>query len=243
MQYNWNWGVIVAQPYLGWLIDGVVNTLMISLLAWLLAFSVGTAVGIGRTVPNRTFRLFATSYVEVFRSIPLLVQIFLWFFVLPELLPAEWGRWLKRDLPYPEICTAVVALGFYSAARIAEQVRAGIQAIPLNQTWAGLATGLDYRQVYIYVVLPRTFRAIIPTLTSETLNIIKNSSIALVIGVLETTAQARQIENYTFQGFEAFTASTVIYLLVCSLVTLLCRSVERRYRLPGMVEATTGGSQ
>ncbi|KFE51746.1 amino acid ABC transporter permease [Pseudomonas syringae] len=242
MQYKWNWGVIFADPYFGWLISGALNTLAIGALAWLIAFSVGALVGIGRTAPNRTVRIVTTTYVEVFRNIPLLVQVFLWFFVLPEVLPSDWGKWLKRDLPHPEFCTAVVALGLFSATRVAEQVRAGIQAIPFDQSRAALATGLTHWQVYRFIIIPRTFRSIIPTLTSETLNILKNSSIALVIGVAEITAQARQIDNYTFQGFEAFTASTALYLTICLIVAMGCRSVESRYRMPGMIGNNSGAT-
>ncbi|MNR13781.1 Glutamine transport system permease protein GlnP [compost metagenome] len=145
-------------------------------------------------------------------------------------------------MAYPEFTTAVIALGLFSATRVAEQVYAGIEAIPLAQSRAGLATGLTVGQVYRYIIVPRTFRSIIPTLTSETLNIFKNSSIALVIGVSEITAQARQIENYTFQGFEAFTACTVIYLVICWLIASICRWVESRYQLPGTISTNSGAT-
>ncbi len=233
MQYQWNWGIVFEEPYLNWLASGVVNTLALSGCAWLMAMSIGTLVGIGRTFPNKIIQVFSTTYVEIFRNIPLLVQIFIWFFVLPEILPASWGHWLKRDMPNPEFTTAVIALGSFSATRVAEQVYAGIEAIPIAQSRAGLATGLTVGQVYRYIIIPRTFRSIIPTLTSETLNILKNSSIALVIGVTEITAQARQLENYTIQGFEAFTACTLIYLVICWIIATFCRWIEFRCQLPG----------
>ncbi len=218
-----------------WLISGFGWTIAVSLLAWILAFSLGSILGILRTVDNKILRGFATGYVELFRNIPLLVQMFLWYFVFPELLPHDAGMWVKRDLPMPEFTTAAVCLGLYTASRVAEQVRAGINSISIGQSHAGLAMGLTPAQVYRYVLLPVSYRIIVPPLTSEFLTIFKNSSVALTIGVLETTAQARQIEEYTFQGFEAFTAATLLYILVTSTVMLLMRLIEGRVRIPGMI--------
>ena len=149
--------------------------------------------------------------MELFRNIPVLVQLFLWFYVLPELVPETWGRWLKRDLPLPEFWTSVLCLGVYAASRVAEQVRSGIEAVPRGQLAAALASGLTIGQAYRLVLLPIAFRIIIPPLTSEFLSIIRTSSVALTIGLLELTAQSRQIENATFQGFESFAAATALY--------------------------------
>ena len=235
MNYNCDWGVLFREPYLEWLVSGFLWTISVSIAAWILAFSLGSIVGIARTVENRWASGIATCYVEIFRNIPLLVQMFLWYFVFPELLPDDAGMWVKRELPMPEFTTAVVCLGLYTASRVAEQVRAGIQAIGQGQRNAGLAMGLTPAQVYRYVLLPVAYRIIVPPLTSEFLTIFKNSSVALTIGVLETTAQARQIEEYTFQGFEAFTAATLLYIVVTSIVMLLMKLVEGRVRIPGMI--------
>jgi glutamate/aspartate transport system permease protein len=235
MNYNWDWGVLFREPYFEWLVSGFLWTISVSIAAWILAFSLGSIVGIARTVDNRWASGIATCYVEIFRNIPLLVQMFLWYFVFPELLPDDAGMWVKRELPMPEFTTAVVCLGLYTASRVAEQVRAGIQAIGQGQRNAGLAMGLTPAQVYRYVLLPVAYRIIVPPLTSEFLTIFKNSSVALTIGVLETTAQARQIEEYTFQGFEAFTAATLLYIVVTSIVMLLMKVIEGRVRIPGMI--------
>lgn len=235
MNYNWNWSILLQEPYLGWLISGVGWTVAVSTAAWVIAFLVGALVGIGRTIPNRAVSLVATAYVELFRNVPLLVQLFLWYFVVPELLPETWGMWVKREMPLPEATTAVVGLGLYTASRVAEQVRAGIQSIPRGQSMAGYATGLTTAQLYRHILLPVGFRLVIPPLTSEFLTIFKNSSLALTIGVLELTAQSRQITEYTFQGFEAFTAATVIYILITMTVTAGMSVVERRSRMPGFI--------
>jgi len=235
MSYNWDWGVLSREPYIDWLISGFGWTITVSLAAWVLAFSLGSIIGIMRTTDSVLMRSVATGYVELFRNIPLLVQMFLWYFVFPELLPTDAGMWVKRELPMPEFTTATICLGLYTASRVAEQVRAGINSIGQGQRNAGLAMGLTPAQVYRYVLLPVSYRIIIPPLTSEFLTIFKNSSVALTIGVLETTAQARQIEEYTFQGFEAFTAATVLYILVTSAVMLLMKLVEGRAQIPGMI--------
>ncbi|MCG8509257.1 MAG: amino acid ABC transporter permease [Rhodospirillales bacterium] len=233
MKYNWNWGILFEEPYFDWLISGIQWTLLVSAVAWIIAFSLGSLVGVARTVDNRIVRSIAAGYVEMFRNVPLLVQMFLWFYVVPELVPDDLGRWMKRDMPWPEATSAILCLGTYTASRVAEQVRAGIESIPRGQRMAGLAMGLTVPQVYRYLLVPVGYRIIVPPLTSEFLTIFKNSSLALTIGVAEVLYQARQIENYTFQGFEAFTAATIIYVVVTLIVVAVMHKVEMKTRIPG----------
>jgi glutamate/aspartate transport system permease protein len=233
--YNWNWPILLKEPYFTWIVTGFGKTILIAVLAWAIAFPLGSAIGIARTTDSHGLRLGGTVYVEIFRNIPLLVQMFLWYFVVPELLPADWGRWIKRDMPYPQFLTAMICLGLYTASRVAEQVRSGIEAIPRGQRNAGLAMGLTPLQVYRYVLLPVAYRTIIPPLTSDFLGVFKNSSLALTIGVLELTSQARQIEEYTFAAFEAFTVATVLYCTVTGIVILAMRVLERRTRIAGTI--------
>src|SRR6187397_309899 len=205
------------MTYLGWLASGTMWTLLVSIFAWIIAFSLGSILGVLRTTPLAIPRAIATAYVEIFRNVPLLVQMFLWYFVVPEVIPTAWGDYLKTELPnlvelpfaqfsMLEFGAAVLCLGLYTASRVAEQVRAGIQSLPRGQTNAGLAMGITLPQVYRFVLVPMAFRIIIPPMTSEFLTIFKNSSTALTIGVIELTAQSRQISEYTFKTFEAFTA-------------------------------------
>lgn len=235
MQYNWNWAILLQDPYFGWVWSGLWWTIVTACAAWVIAFSLGSVIGVMRTTNIGILRAIGTAYVELFRNIPLLVQMFLWYFVFPEILPRDAGMWIKRDLPLPEYSTAVVCLGTYTASRVAEQVRAGIESIGQGQRYAGLAMGLTPVQVYRYVLLPVGYRIIIPPLTSDFLGVFKNSSLALTIGVLELTAQTRQIEEYTFQGFEAFTAATILYCLVTFIVMTAMRVVEGRTAVPGMI--------
>ena len=164
---------------------------------------------------------------------PLLVQMFLWYFAMPEALPEEWGRWMKRDMPNPEFVTAVIALSLYTASRVAEQVRAGIEAVPKGLAAAAKAHGHGVAQTYRYILLPISLRMVVPPMTSEFLTVFKNSSLALTIGLLELTAQSQQIAEYTFRGFEAFTAATVIYVLIALVATVAMQTLERFTHIPG----------
>nr|WP_295833547.1 amino acid ABC transporter permease [uncultured Azospirillum sp.] len=187
-------------------------------------------------MPNRWAVIAGNAYVELFRNIPLLVQMFLWYFVLPELLPRSAGDWIKGVAPpWGPFVTASVALGLFTSARIAEQVRSGIEALSRGQHNAGLAIGLTLPQAYRYVLLPMAFRLILPPLTSEFMTIFKNSSVALTIGLLELTAQARQMNEFTFRTYEAFGAATVLYLVTALLVNRGMVWVERRAQVPGLI--------
>jgi glutamate/aspartate transport system permease protein len=214
----------------------LVWTIVTALCAWIIAFAVGSVIGVMRTLPNRAAQAFGNGYVEVFRNIPLLVQMFLWFFVLPEVVPRAFGTWLKQ-LPDASFYTAVVALGLYMSARVAEQLRSGIGALPRGQRLAGTALGLTTPQVYRYVLLPMAFRIILPPLTSEFLNTIKNTSVALTIGLAELTARARAMQEFSFQVFEAFTAATILYLLINAVVVTAMRFLESRVAVPGYIGA------
>ena len=247
MNYNWNWGIFFqlspdgVHTYLGTLIIGTGWTLATALSAWCLALAMGSLVGVIRTTPHPWLVRLGNAYVELFRNVPLLVQMFLWYFVLPELLPTALGDWLKQ-LPDASFYTAVVALGFYTSARIAEQVRAGITSLARGQRMAALALGLTLPQTYGYVLLPMAYRIILPPLTSEFLNIIKNSAVALTIGLMELTARARAMQEFTFQVFEAFTAATVIYLIINIVVTFGMRWIERKSAVPGFIGPTPAAS-
>src|ERR1700740_3815316 len=165
---------------------------------------------------------------------PLLVQLFLWFFVLPEILPQAWGLWLKQ-MPNAPFYTAAVGIGLFMSARVAEQLRAGIGSLPRGQKLAATALGLTTAQTYPYVLLPMAFRIILPPLTSEFLSTIKNTSVAITIGLVELTGEARDMQECSFQVFEAFTAATVMYLLLNLVVVTLMRLLERSVAIPGYI--------
>ena len=230
MNYTWDWGVLLQPPYAGWLVAGAGWTLAVTAVAWTIALIVGALVGVARSLPARPARLLATAYVELFRNVPPLVQVFLWFFVFPEVVPAGFGHWLKRDMPLPEFTTSCVAIGLFAASRVAEQVRAGIETVRVRLLPAALATGLRPLQAYRLVLLPVAFRTIVGPLTSEFLITFKMSSIALTIGVVEMTSATQQIANYTFHGFEAYGAATAFYLCIGLAITGLMHRLEVRLR-------------
>jgi len=242
MAYNWNWQIFL-QPsatgegtYIDWLLQGLQWTLMLSLSSWVIALLVGSLVGVLRTVPNRWLSGLATCYVEVFRNIPLLVQLFIWYFVLPELLPVAWGNAFKQMNPLAQqFLAAMVCLGLFTAARVAEQVRAGINSLPRGQKAAGLALGLTLSQVYRHVMLPMAYRIIVPPLTSEFLNIFKNSAVATTIGLIELSRQAQQLVDFTAQPYEAFIAVTLLYVIINVTVMFLMRRLERAVQVPGYI--------
>lgn len=242
MKYNWNWGILFeVSPegkgtYLDMLLSGLVWTLTTAFFAWILALLLGVCVGVLRSLPNRFGRGVGAAYVELFRNIPLLVQLFLWYFVMPELVPQEMGNWLKQ-LPNAAFYTAVVGLGLFMSARVAEQVRTGILSLPKGQQMAATALGMTTAQTYRYILLPIVFRVILPPLTSELLNTIKNTSVALTIGLMELTARARSMQEFSFQVFEAFTVATILYLITNMVVTLLMRKLEKSVAVPGYLGA------
>ncbi len=208
----------------------------LSLSAWVIALIIGSIIGVLRTVPNRWLGLLAATYVEVFRNVPLLVQLFIWYFVLPELLPRGMGDAFKQMNPLAQqFVSALVCLGFFTAARVAEQVRSGINSLPRGQKNAGLAMGFTLPQVYRHVLLPMAYRIIVPPLTSEFLNIFKNSAVATTIGLIELSRQAQQLVDFTAQPYEAFIAVTLLYVLINVTVMFLMRQVEQKVRVPGFI--------
>lgn len=243
---NWDWqvfcketttGDVVAScfgrggdiTYLDWMISAWGWTLSVALLALLVALLVGALMGILRTVPDRRLVFIGNAWTELFRNIPLLVQIFLWYHVLPSLFKPLQGL--------PSFVLVVFALGFFTSARISEQVKAGIQALPRGQRYAGLAMGLTLPQTYRYVLLPMAFRIVIPPLTSEAMNIVKNSSVAFAVSIAELTMFAMQAGEETARTVEMYLAVTALYFVSAFAINRLALVIENRVRVPGMLGA------
>jgi len=245
VNYHWSWAIFL-QPepggtgtYLHYLVVGLGWTLATALAAWLIALAIGSAVGTLRTTPYPWVVRLGNAYVEIFRNVPLIVQMFLWFFVMPELVPQALGDWIKQmPPPWGSYVPAILCLGLYTSVRVAEQVKAGINSLSRGQGMAGTALGLSLWQTYRYVLLPMAFRIVLPPLTSEFMNVIKNSSVALTIGLLELTGRARAMQEFSFKVFEAFAAATVIYLLTNLVVVFAMRALEKKVRVPGLISAS-----
>jgi glutamate/aspartate transport system permease protein len=248
MSYNWNWWIFFEpsldgnNTYLATLLWGAGWTIATSICAFAIALILGSAVGVARTAPVGWMQRAGMVFVETFRNIPLLVQMFLWYFVLPELLPRDAGMWLKQ-LPNGQFYSAVVALGFYHAARMAEVVRAGLESLPKGQKMAGQALGLTLPQTYTNVLLPMAYRIIVPAMTSEFLSCTKNTSVAIAIGLVELTGSARAMQENSFQIFEAFTAATTLYLAINLVIVFVMRGVESLAIIPGYGERHRKGNR
>ena len=219
--------------YLNWLFTAWGWTVAVSLAALTVALVAGSVIGTIRTLPDKPWLVrLGTAWVELFRNIPLLVQIFLWYFVVPALIPP-----MKA---FPPFILVVLALGLFTSARIAEQVRAGIQALPRGQRYAGMALGLTTPQYYRYVLLPMAYRIIIPPLTSESMNIFKNSAVAFAVSIPELTQYALQVGEETARPIEVYLAVTILYAISALVINRVFAWIEKRARVPGFVAAGTG---
>jgi len=233
--YQFHWAVLwelnptYKEVFGLWLIRGLLLTIEISLISTVVSLLLGTFFGIARLSDFRPLYWFATAYVEFFRNTPLLVQLFFWYFAFPLGLP-EGVRAFLYDHNY-ELIAATGGLSIYTAAFIAEIVRAGIQAIPKGHLEAAASSGLSRIQALRFVILPQAFRIIMPPLGSELLNNMKNSSLAMTIGVADLCWQAQQIESFTFRGFEATTAATVIYLSLSLTISTLMNSINHHLEI------------
>jgi len=215
--------------YLNWILSAWGWTLSVAVLALIVALVAGSLVGIMRTLPSAPMVFFGNVWTEMFRNIPLLVQIFLWYHVLPSIVPVLKG--------FPSFVLVVFALGFFTSARIAEQVRAGIQSLPRGQRYAGLAMGLTLGQTYRYVLLPMAYRIVIPPLTSESMNIVKNSSVAFAVSIAELTMFAMQSGEETSRPVEMYLAVTGLYFISAFAINRVALLIENRVRVPGMIGA------
>ncbi|MDN3922292.1 amino acid ABC transporter permease [Roseateles violae] len=213
--------------YLDWMLSAWGWTLSVALLALVVALLVGALMGILRTTPSKALVAIGNVWTELFRNIPLLVQVFLWYHVLPALFPVLRG--------VPSFMLVVFALGFFTSARISEQVRAGIQSLPKGQRYAGLAMGFSLQQTYRYVLLPMAFRIVIPPLTSESMNIIKNSSVAFAVSIAELTMFAMQAQEETSRGVEVYLAVTGLYFVSAFLINRIALFIEHQVQIPGTI--------
>jgi glutamate/aspartate transport system permease protein len=240
VNYNWHWSIFFEPApngtgtYLDMLLSGLVLTIETALVAWIIALVTGSIIGVFRSLPSKAANRIAFAYVEFFRNMPLLVQLFLWFFVLPELLPRSAGLWMKQMSNAP-FYTAAIGIGLFMSARVAVQLAAGIGSLPRGQMQAATALGLTTSQSYRYVLLPMAFRIVVPPLTSESMNIVKNSSVAFAVSIAELTMFAMQAQEETSRGIEVYLAVTALYFISAFAINRLAKVLEVRMRVPGMI--------
>lgn len=233
LTYKFDWSVVTTGKYFEWLVSGMKVTLELSALGIVLAFLLGLVIAVMRMSHFRPFRWIACAYLEFFRNTPLLVQIFFWYFGSYKVLPQAVNDWLTGT--NFEFAAALIALTIYTSAFIAEDIRSGVLSIPKEQMEAARSAGFSYFRAMQYIILPQAVRITVPPLVNQFLNLAKNSSLAMTIGVAELTYQARQVESYTFKGFEAFTAATLVYLALSVTITALAHQYDRRVLNPHRV--------
>ena len=240
--YKFDWSVLYTvnptyQVNMGMkILGGVVMTAKITLISSVLALTLGTIFGLMRVSSFKPMYLFSSAYIEFFRNTPLLVQLFFWYFALPLALPEAAREWVYAQ--NFEFWTATLGLSVYTSAFMAEVIRAGLQSIPRGLLEAAYSSGLSYFQVMRKIILPIAFRAIIPPLGSEFLNNMKNSSLAMVVGVAELAMCSQDVEALTFKGFEATTAASVLYLSISLVISAVLNAVNMRLRVEGNKKPT-----
>lgn len=225
------------EPWWLYIADGAIWTIGLALSSFALAVAVGTVIGTLRTSENKALSLFCEAWIEIFRNIPLIVQIFIWYFVVPEIVPAYKAWIISVDPIYSQYISAFLCLGLFTSSRVAEQVRAGISSLPKGLSNAAKALGLTTVQRYRFVVLPMAFRLILPPLTSEAMNLIKNTAVAITIGLPELTMRANEMGEDTFQFFAAYVWATILYIAIALVVNRLMVWVEARSTIPGFIVA------
>jgi glutamate/aspartate transport system permease protein len=218
------------------MLKGIFITLHLSLISWVFALILGVIIGTLRITPRTFVRGLATAYTEIFRNIPILVQLFIWYFAVPKLLPNSMQHFLNNNVNNLEYLTAVVALSFYTSARVAENIRSGFLSIRKEQFQAALSTGLSRFQMYRYVIIPYAIRIVIPPLTAEFIGVFKNSSLVMVIAVTELTFMSQQIESYTFHGLETTFGASMVYIMISLAIIGFMGIVESKFSVPGLIK-------
>ena len=229
MGYVFDPAAVLTGQYLDWFIGGLATTIALTVAAWLLGMTIGIALTLVRMIPFRPLEWLVAGYVEYHRNVPLLVQILIWYFGVPQLLPRAIRMWVNSH--HSEFLLAMVALGLASAAYITEDLRSGIRSIPKTQYEAARSIGFNYLQAMNYVILPQALRIVIPPLINQTLLLFKNTSLAMAIGVGELTYRTREVDSYTFKTFEAFAVATILYLAISFAIMALGGFADRRLKL------------
>jgi polar amino acid transport system permease protein len=221
---------LLEDGYLRLFRDGILTTLRLFVVSGLLAIAVGVSLATLRALPVRVFKAFVIVVVEYHRNVPMLVQILVWYFGVPQLLPEPLKAWINAG--NTEFFFAAIALALNSGAFISEDLRSGLRAIPYTQQEAAWSIGLTHLQALRYVILPQGIRVALPALLNQALLLFKNSSLAMAIGVHELLYRTRQIDNLTFRTFDVFLIATLLYLLGTLALMAMSDHVAKRHTTP-----------
>ncbi|QGY41503.1 ABC transporter permease subunit [Pseudodesulfovibrio cashew] len=232
-KYDFNWAVFTTEGQYGHMghlmLNGLNTTITITLYSAAIALILGIIFGLARLSSFKPVYWFATCYVELFRNTPLLVQLFFWNFAFPYAFPEE-IRFKLYDMDF-EFWVATIGCGIFTGAFMAEIIRAGIQSIPKGLLEASYSSGLNFTQTLRRIILPLSFREIIPPLGSEFLNNMKNTSLAMTIGVSEVCWSMQEVLSLTYRTFEALIAATLIYLVLSLSIAMILNLVNVKLKI------------
>lgn len=224
-----DFSVLLRDEYPQWIVDGVLTMLQLTAYAWMLAMTVGIVLAVIRMTNNRWAERAVAAYVEYHQNVPMLVQIFIWYFGIPSLLPDSMQQWFNAQRS--EFLFAAIAVGLCMGAYVSEDLRSGIRAIPRAQMEAARALGLSYLKACRLVILPQALRVAMPPLVNHTVLLFKNTSLAMTVGVAELTYVAREIESQSFRTVEAYLLATAVYLAISLLIMVSGAFLETRFRI------------
>ena len=210
----------------GILMQGLWLTLKVSFIAIIFGIFIGLFTGLARISSNPALKWSAITYIEIVRGSPLLVQIFIWYFVLGTLINSllAVNEWFQ----IPPLWFGVTALATFTGAYVAEIVRAGIQSIHRGQAEASRSLGMSYVQSMVHVILPQAFRRIIPPLAGQFISLIKDSSLLGIIAIRELTKATREIVTTSLQPFELWFVCAILYLVLTFTLSMLLQYMEQR---------------
>jgi polar amino acid transport system permease protein len=229
MSIKLDFAVLLRDEYPQWILKGILTMFELTALAWLLAMVVGIVLATIRMSSSRWGQALVATYVEYHQNVPMLVQIFMWYFGIPALLPAGLQQWFNAHSS--EFLFAFIAVGLCMGAYMSEDLRGGIRSIPKSQLEASRALGLSYLQAARLVVLPQAIRIALPTLVNHSVLLFKNTSLAMTVGVAELTYVTREIESQSFRTVEAYLFATMVYLGISLLIMAGGATLESRLRI------------
>jgi len=210
----------------GLLMQGLWLTIKVSVIATLFGVCIGLFAGISRVSTNPFFRWAAVTYVEIIRGSPLLVQIFIWYFVLGTLINSILAQYGIAQIP--PLWYGVASMATFAGAYVAEIVRAGIQSIHRGQNEAARSLGMSAPQAMVHVILPQAIRRILPPLAGEFISLIKDSSLLGIIAIRELTKATREVVTTSLQAFELWFVCALLYLMLTFTLSLCVKYLERR---------------
>ena len=234
LSYEFNWSVIWTEPYGTWMLQGIWTTISLGFISWCIALTLGIIIGTMRITPWKPLRIFATAYTEFFRDIPLLVQLFFWYFAFPTIIQGI-GRSLNIDAlahyQADALLMAVFGLTLCYAAYMTEIYRAGIQSISRGQMEAARSLGMTYVQAMRYIILPQAARVILPPVGNEFISMLKDSSLVSTVAIADLTRLGREYSGAHFIPLQVWSLVALIYLVMTLFSARVVSWLERKTRI------------